>query len=394
VSDLGLPKIPHKYGFLNNASDVARDEISAQLKAWGFPLDCNRKDHGRRREQKWHDGESWRRLMAGAGKSPGGPVAMATLALIIARDLQTRGVAAGAGTLETIVEEPATEATAAPAVGFRAGAAVGRGRAAFAARRSAASEPAPSVVYEATAAERRCDPTHLALIRDTFGSRGNTLIGIICAWDAYLRWYRANGSHEVEFLDTNVDAVEQHALRCCQLAIEQQEAFERVSGKAHKSFLPHLAVFKITRDKLRVGDNTKADMSALELLHAEVMRTARQQAPKNKEIRGAYVANNPAKPGAEGAGTHAVRGGGEATMTVSTLKTLLGRKALIAGACPWAMPLSRRGERLMVDGRMTLRRRAVRVESLNDDYRPEEDTVMEAFVRGLRANAVADDAEV
>lgn len=42
-SKLGLGKTPWKHGILNNASDDAREAISAQLKEWKHPLDCNRK---------------------------------------------------------------------------------------------------------------------------------------------------------------------------------------------------------------------------------------------------------------------------------------------------------------------------------------------------------------
>ena len=37
-------------------------------------------------------------------------------------------------------------------------------------------------------------------------------------------------------------------------AIDVQEIYERCSIRAHKSFMPHGAVFKVTRDILWVGD--------------------------------------------------------------------------------------------------------------------------------------------
>lgn len=99
-SELGIPKTPWKHGVLNNASDDARDAISAQLKAWKHPLDCRRKDDNRCRAQKWFTGEAWGSFCAGHGGSPGGPVAIATIALIIADDMQQRGVSKGSGEVE------------------------------------------------------------------------------------------------------------------------------------------------------------------------------------------------------------------------------------------------------------------------------------------------------
>ena len=83
-AELNLPKLPWKHGVLNNASDDAREAISEQLKAWGYPLDTRRKDNNRVRAQKWFGGEAWASFVKGYGKSPGGPVAIATLVLIIA----------------------------------------------------------------------------------------------------------------------------------------------------------------------------------------------------------------------------------------------------------------------------------------------------------------------
>ena len=48
-----------------------------------------------------------------------------------------------------------------------------------------------------------------------------------------------------------------------------QEMFERISIHNHGSFLPHGAVFKVTRDILEVGDVWAYDLSALELQCSE-----------------------------------------------------------------------------------------------------------------------------
>lgn len=107
---LGLPKCPWKYGVKNNASDDALEAISDLLVQWKHPLDMKRKEEGRVREQKWFTGEKWVSFCAGKSGSPGGPIAIASIAMIIADDLQLRGVDSG-----NHVKEVAAAATA-PAV--------------------------------------------------------------------------------------------------------------------------------------------------------------------------------------------------------------------------------------------------------------------------------------
>ena len=56
---LNLPKIPYKYGILNNASDDAREQIAEYLKSIKHALDTRKKDNGRQRGDKWFTGEKW-----------------------------------------------------------------------------------------------------------------------------------------------------------------------------------------------------------------------------------------------------------------------------------------------------------------------------------------------
>ena len=51
--------------------------------------------------QKWFTGEKWATFCSGERGSPGGPIAVATLVLIIADDMQARGVTRGSGTAES-----------------------------------------------------------------------------------------------------------------------------------------------------------------------------------------------------------------------------------------------------------------------------------------------------
>ena len=102
MAELNLPKLPFKHAILNNASDDAREAISQLLSQWRHPLDTRRKDDNRQRAQKWFTGEKWHSFCAGTAGSPGGPVAIATLVLLMAQDMQLRGT-------------PAADAAAAPA---------------------------------------------------------------------------------------------------------------------------------------------------------------------------------------------------------------------------------------------------------------------------------------
>ena len=116
VAKLNLPKTPWKWGLLNNCSDDARQQVQEKLAEFGHHLDLRRKDAGRDGSKKWFTGEAWGRLIAGDGKSPGGPVAIATFLVIMLDDLQDRGVDAGS---ETAAATPAP-AAAAPAAAAKA----------------------------------------------------------------------------------------------------------------------------------------------------------------------------------------------------------------------------------------------------------------------------------
>lgn len=89
---LGLPQTPWKYGVLNNASDRAREQISDWLKKHNHPLDTRRKDNNRVREQMWFNGAKWASFCQGLDGSPGLPVAMAQIVMIVTLDLEERGV--------------------------------------------------------------------------------------------------------------------------------------------------------------------------------------------------------------------------------------------------------------------------------------------------------------
>ena len=99
LAELGIPKTPWKHGILNNASDDARDRIDEKLRGWKHPLDCRRKDDNRSRAQNWFTGEAWASFCAGQRGSQGGPKTIAEIVLVIADDMQQRGVTHGSGTV-------------------------------------------------------------------------------------------------------------------------------------------------------------------------------------------------------------------------------------------------------------------------------------------------------
>ena len=40
-----------------------------------------------------------------------------------------------------------------------------------------------------SAVESAADPAHIAMIRELYGSRAQTIIDTLCAFDAYFAWY-------------------------------------------------------------------------------------------------------------------------------------------------------------------------------------------------------------
>ena len=172
MAKLGIPKTFWKYGILNNASDDARESISNKLKEFGTSLDCRRKDDSRVRADKWFTGEAWASFCSGVGKSPGGPIGIVSLVLIVAEDLRRRGVARGAGVAgsDSAVESSGTVipyggrggGRGGARGGSRSGGGRGRGRASFVARAATAlqlhllerQQPASSLQFRLRSLQR------------------------------------------------------------------------------------------------------------------------------------------------------------------------------------------------------------------------------------------------
>ena len=379
--ELNMPKIPWKHNILNNASDDARQALSDMLKEWRHPLDCRRKDDNRARAQKWFTGEKWASFCLGIKGSPGGPAAIAALVLIIAQDMQLNGNA--------IIAPPpaAAAATAPPPAAGR-----GRGRGAFQAR--AAVAPAPPVatatrtetVHQPTAIELEADPADLKVIRDLYGSRAQTLINALLSFDAFFKWYYP--LKEGIDADSTLAEREARALDNCRRAIDVHEIFERSSIRGHSSFMPHGAIFKMTRDILKVGDIWAYCTSALELQNAETKRTATTGGSRRLQMSSSGQTRRKGRTDTV-AGVVTATVGYATTMAISTLRKLLGAQLLRRGDGVIALPDSRRKERLLA-GRTKLASKEVKMEVLMSDYKPREDTCIRAFVRLLAAQMHSD----
>ena len=378
LAELGVPKTPWKHGILVNASDDARVAISDKLAEWRHPLDTRRKDDNRCRAQKWFTGEKWATFCAGKGGSPGGPVAIATLVLIIAEDLQKRGVTAGSEL---------------PEGGKPKGGKRSANLANFAASSSAATDAdttdSPSLTHELTAMELAADPADLKIIRDLYGSRAQTLINALLAFDSYFAWYYPL-KESIPYL-APMAVKFPRALENCRSAIDMQEIFERLTIRKHGSFLPHGAVYKMSRDILEVGDIWAMDLSKLELQNADTKRTAATGGARNTTMRTAGVQLAPQRTKSEGPAQLVKTKGYSTSTALSVLRKLLGVSYLRQGDGLFSTPESRRKDRLFGDGGRTSRGRACKVKMLGADggYKPQEDTCLRAFVR-LLAHLAAD----
>lgn len=402
LAELGLPKIPWKHGILNNCSDDARQRISDKLTEWRHPLDCRRKEDGRVRAQKWFTGERWCTFCAGERGSPGGPIAIATIVLIVAEDMQLQG---SYGSQVSVAEEQ-------PPVGGGRGAgrqggkgARGRGRAAFMARTQQANQEheelalivvgneAPQLHFSPSAMENKANPEDLEMIRVLFGSRAQTIINSLLAFDAYFQWYYPF-KKSIPFL-CPMSQREAHALACCNAAIEMHEMFERVSIRNHSSFLPHGAMFKVPRDILKVGNVHSVNLSPLELHNAETKRTAQTGASRRLTTSTSGECRFPMRGSQQGPERLVQTKGYSTSMSLSTLKKLLTLRYLRRGDGIIATPDSRRKERLFGvagTGRSTRMCTNVKLEKLRGSgYEPEADTCLSAFIRLL---AVASSDEV
>ena len=258
LAELGIPKTPWKHAILNNCSDDAREEIDDLLKSFNHRIDCKRKDANRVTAEKWFTGEAWSSLCAGTKGSPGGPAVIAKVVKIFADDMQKRGVTIGAGSAEE-------EITALAATKSKGKAGTAGKLAALAVSVTAPSTAKPSLLQEKLASlkhqptnmEKAADSEHLKIIRELYGSRAQTIINALLAFDAYFAWYYPvkDLKDHAPFSETSPSAEEAAFVNCCR-AIDLHEITERISIRNHKSFLFHGAIYKVTRDIINTRSRT------------------------------------------------------------------------------------------------------------------------------------------
>ena len=174
----------------------------------------------------------------------------------------------------------------------------------------------------------------------------------------------------------------------CRRAIDLHEMYERSSIRGHSSFMPHGAIFKITRDIIKVGDIWAYCLSALELQNAETKRVASSGASRRLQTSSSGQTRRRSRDDTV-AGAATATKGYSTTMAISTLSKLLGAQMLRRGDGVLALPDSRRKERLLA-GRTKLASKEVKMEVLMRDYNPREDTCIKAFVRLLAAQTPPD----
>ena len=213
-----------------------------------------------------------------------------------------------------------------------------------------------------TAMELAADPAHIKMIRDIHGSRAQTLINALLAFDAYFAWYYPLKNNIMGPLDTDKEKVLSCAFTNCTTAIDMHEITERLSIRAHTSFLLHGAIFKVTRDILRVGNAWMFGTSSLEHA-AESRNQAHNQAVRSKA---AGDGTGPGQTrigmalGFAGPARLTLTSGYNSSLSLSTLNFLLVRGILRHGDDLVATPMSRWAGRLfgvygIGNGRLRLR---------------------------------------
>lgn len=346
-------------------------------------------------------GEKWMSFCAGKSGSPGGPIAIATIVLIIADDLQRRNVDRGnqpAVATNAVTTQEGGSAKGGKGGGRRAGGGGGRGhgRAAFADRMAARASTATNSSTEATRAELIHNPSEveaaanqdsLKAIRLAYGSRAQTLINVLLAFDAYFAWYYPF-RESIPYM-CPMDQREERALDNCRRAIDMQESFERVAIHNHGSFLPHGAVFKVTRDILTVADVHAHDLSALELQNADSKRVFETGGARHMQF--SHKGTTHKKRAGDDEHRLVVTKGYGATAATSVLFKIVALKKLRQST---SIPQSRRAERLF-GAKASGRSKLIKLEFASDkkiDYDPAKDTCVDAFVR-LLAGRMQDDEQ-
>ena len=95
-----------------------------------------------------------------------------------------------------------------------------------------AADTVPLLQHVPTAMELAADPEELAIIRQLFGSRAQTLINTLLAFDSYFNWYYPLKEESIP-LFAPIPIREARAFENMTTAIDMMEMFERISIRNH-----------------------------------------------------------------------------------------------------------------------------------------------------------------
>ena len=163
------------------------------------------------------------------------------------------------------------------------------------------------------------EPAHIKVIRNIYGSRAQTIINTLLAFDAYFACYYPLKNNSMGPLDSDKEKVLSCAFTNCTTAIDMHEITERLSIRAHKSFLFHGAIFKVTRNILRVGNAWMLGTSSLEQQNAETKRTAKLNGAKRMDMAGPEQTRVGMAPGFAGPAHLILTQGYHSSLSLSTL---------------------------------------------------------------------------
>ena len=217
---------------------------------------------------------------------------------------------------------------------------------------------------------------------------------MLLAFDAYFIWYHPIVDPTVPFMGP-MPSRRTRALDNACAAVDMFEIVERVTIHHHKSFLFHGAVYKVSRDILRVNNTGAVDPSALELQNAETKRVASNGGSRHIVLQKEGQWITPKHSTTEGPSNLIQTKGVTTTSAISTLRKLTAKRYLTEGHGLYAMPASRRNDRLFGEhaiGRSSASRVAhACMKLVVADYNPRMDTCVKALVRMLAELAMAGD---
>ena len=212
-------------------------------------------------------------------------------------------------------------------------------------------------------------------------SHAQVIINALLTMDGYLVVYRI-AMKPMEFLGQDEAVKESHAFDLVCGMIDYCEILERVAKRKHKSWYPHVCLYRWGQWILEKGDIWAVHMSALELLNAETKRTAESNGSKCLERRAhGFAQHGPLKVGANGPVRLVETKGYGGSLSESVMTHMAAKQAQRRSLTGVRTRVSERlfgvVRRL---GRVTLARFGIKHDACAD-IDPRSDTCIRAFVR-------------